>query len=102
MPAEDGRRLLHASLALNGAVVMLCDDFPEFNEGRSRAPSEQVAPPITIHLEVPDVDAALARAAEAGAVVVMPANDMFWGQRYAKLRDPFGHEWSLGGPLKRS
>lgn len=98
MPADDGKRLLHASVAINGGIVMLSDDFPEYHGGQPRAPKPGGQTPVTIHLEVGDVDAALARAVVAGALVVMPAADMFWGQRFAKLQDPFGHEWSLGGP----
>lgn len=100
LPAEDGRRLIHASLRLNGAMVMLVDDFPEHHGGVAAAPDPARPSPVTVHLEVPDVDAAIARAAEAGALVTMPAADMFWGQRYGQLRDPFGHSWSVGGPLK--
>jgi PhnB protein len=99
MEAEDGRRLLHAALALNGGVVMLSDDFPEFNGGRRRAPGPEGGTGVTIHLNVTDVDAAMARAIAAGATALMQPADMFWGQRYGKVRDPFGHEWSLGGPL---
>jgi PhnB protein len=99
MEAEDGKRLLHAALALNGGVVMLSDDFPEFNGGQRRAPGPEGGTGVTIHLNVTDVDAAMARAVAAGAITMMAPADMFWGQRYGKVRDPFGHEWSLGGPL---
>jgi PhnB protein len=98
MEADDGRRLLHAALALNGSMVMLCDDFPEFNSGRRRAPGPEGGTGVTIHLNVADVDAVMAQAVAAGATALMEAADMFWGQRYGKLRDPFGHEWSVGGP----
>jgi PhnB protein len=98
--AEDGKRLLHAALALNGSVVMLSDDFPEFNGGRRLAPGPAGGTGVTIHLNVADVDAVIAQAMAAGAKVLMEPADMFWGQRYGKLRDPFGHEWSVGGPVK--
>ncbi len=100
MDAEDGKRLMHAALALNGGVVMLCDDFPEFNNGRRKAPGPDGGTGVTIHLSVPDVDAVVARAVAAGAKTLMEPADMFWGERYAQVRDPFGHEWSLGGPVK--
>jgi PhnB protein len=90
MPAPDGR-VLHCSLALNGGVVMLSDDF-EKGAGETHAPG---AAPITLHLNVADVDAAFAQAVKAGATVTMPLADMFWGDRYGRLRDPFGHNWSL-------
>jgi PhnB protein len=54
---------------------------------------------VTFHLVVPNADAAVAKAAAAGATVIMPADDMFWGDRYGKVRDPFGHEWSFSHPL---
>jgi PhnB protein len=100
MEAEDGKRLLHASLAMNGALVMLSDDFPEYNNGQSKAPGPDGGTAVTIHLNVPDVDPVVTRAAAAGAKILMGPEDMFWGERFAKLRDPFGHEWSVGGPVK--
>lgn len=94
--AQDGRRVLHAQLALNGASLLLNDDFPEMRGGG-------VAPEpsgVTIHLEVPDADAAWERALAAGATVRFPLEDQFWGARYGQVNDPFGHTWSIGGPLK--
>lgn len=101
MPADDGKRLMHASLAVaGGGGFMLCDDFPEYCGGAARAPKNSgAAPGVTLHLNVPDCDAAVKRMADAGAEVVMPPEDMFWGDRYAKVTDPFGHEWSFSSPL---
>lgn len=96
MPAPDGR-LMHAELRIGEATLMLCDDFPEHCGGVSRAPSGPS--PITLHLCVPDADAAIASAAQAGAAVTMPADDMFWGDRYGQVVDPFGHSWSYSTPL---
>jgi PhnB protein len=90
-------RLFHAHLTVRGADLMLCDDFPEHCGGVARAP--QGPSPVTIHLCVPSADDAIARAAAAGATVTMPADDMFWGDRYGKVTDPFGHEWSFSHPL---
>jgi PhnB protein len=56
--------------------------------------------PVTIHLTVPDVDAAFQRALDAGATVVTPLDDQFWGDRYGMVADPFGHHWSLGQPVR--
>lgn len=98
--AADGKRLLHASLRLNGGVVMLTDDFPEQNGGQTRAPGPGGGTPVTIHLEVPNSDAAFEQAVAAGATVTMPLENQFWGQRYGRVRDPFGHEWSIGGPAR--
>ncbi|MEX0760273.1 MAG: VOC family protein [Tistlia sp.] len=104
VPAEDGRRLMHAELEINGARVFLRDHFPEFGlggEGCSRQgpPSELGGTPVTLHLEVENCDAAMARAVAAGATVTMPAEDAFWGARYGQVLDPFGHAWSFAHPL---
>jgi PhnB protein len=93
MPAPDGRRLMHASLQINGSCVMLSDEFPE--HGGNRAPDMVGSTTVTIHLQVPSADKAFAQAVAAGATVIMPLADMFWGDRFGKLRDPFGHEWSI-------
>ncbi|HYG86052.1 MAG TPA: VOC family protein [Azospirillum sp.] len=95
MTTPDGSRVVHANLIINGGPVMLADDCPDWNNGQARHPLALGATPVTIHLQVADVDAAFARAVEAGATATMPPADMFWGDRYGKLRDPFGHEWSL-------
>jgi PhnB protein len=95
----DGR-LVHAALNLNGSTVMLNDDFPDYNEGKSSTPKALGGTPVTIHLQVPDVETAFQRAVDAGAVVVAPLEDQFWGDRYGVVRDPFGHHWSLGQPVR--
>lgn len=99
MPAEDGR-LMHASIKIGENNVFLCDDFPEYCGGKSRSPLALGGSPVTIHLEVPDCDAAIAKAVAAGGTVTMPAADMFWGDRYGRIQDPFGHDWSFSTPLK--
>lgn len=99
VPHPDGR-LVHAALTLNGSTVMLADDFPDFNDGKSSTTKALGGTPITIHLQVPDVEASFQRALDAGAEVVAPLADQFWGDRYGVLRDPFGHQWSLGQPVR--
>ncbi len=101
VPAEDGKRLMHAAIKIGPSTVYLCDDFPEYCGGKSRAPSALGATPVTIHQYVPDCDAAIKKAAAAGGKVSMPAQDMFWGDRYGTVTDPFGHEWSFATPLKK-
>jgi len=96
MPAGDGR-LMHAALLVGGSTLFLCDDFPEYCGGVSRAPAGHS--PVTLHLCVPCADTSIEQAAAAGATVAMPAADMFWGDRYGKITDPFGHEWSFSTPL---
>jgi PhnB protein len=99
VPHPDGR-LVHAALDINGSMVMLNDDFPDFNGGKPSTPTALGGTPVTIHLQVPDVEAAFKRAVDAGAVVVAPLEDQFWGDRYGIVRDPFGHQWSLGQPVR--
>lgn len=99
MPADDGKRLMHAALKVCGCTFFLCDDFPEFCGGVTRAPKDGVEGPISLHLVVPNCDAAIERAVKAGASVKMPAADMFWGDRYGQIVDPSGHVWSFSHPL---
>lgn len=95
MLAEDGERLMHAALRINGAALMLNDEFPEFNGEHDIAPRG-----VTIHLQVDDADEWWNRALLAGAVPLFPLEDQFWGDRYGQVRDPFGHTWSIGSPIK--
>lgn len=90
MPADDGKRLMHGHLKVNGGSLMLNDDFPEYSGGAG-APAS-----VTLHLQVDDADAWFARATQAGAEVTMPLADQFWGDRYGQVKDPFGHSWSIG------
>jgi PhnB protein len=99
VPGPDGR-LIHAALRINGSTVMLNDDFPEMCDGKSMTPTSLGGTPVTIHLTVTDVDAKFQRAVDAGATVVAPLDDQFWGDRYGVVADPFGHNWSLGQPVR--
>jgi uncharacterized glyoxalase superfamily protein PhnB len=97
MPDKQGAmKIGHAALQIGDSRLFLADEFPDFG---SLGPSDGRSP-VTIHLYVTDVDAAFARAVEAGAKAVMPPADMFWGDRYGKLVDPFGHHWSLAEHLE--
>ena len=101
MLAQDGKRLMHASLQLGEGTLMLNDEFPEFvMAGTSVAPTRLGGTSCTLHLNVPDADAAWKQALDAGATELMPLANQFWGMRYGQLKDPFGHVWSLGGPVK--
>jgi PhnB protein len=95
-----GGKLVHAALQINGSMVMLNDDFPEMSDGKSMTPTSLGGTPVTIHLTVTDVDTWFQRALDAGATVVAPLEDQFWGDRYGVLRDPFGHQWSMGQPVR--
>lgn len=103
MPANDGKRLLHAQIVVNGMQVFLMDHFPEY---ASEHGNINLAPPkalggssLALHLEVQNCDEAVKRAADAGARVTMAPWDAFWGARYAQVLDPFGHVWSFAHPL---
>jgi PhnB protein len=94
---EDGERIMHARFRVNGGAILLSDDFPEFRGG-----GEAPAPAgVTIHLEVDNADLWFNRAVEAGATITMPIGDQFWGDRYGQVKDPFGHSWSIGAPIKK-
>ncbi len=95
-----GGKLVHAAVQINGSIVMLNDDFPEMNDGKESTPTALGGTPVTIHLTVTDVEQKFQQAVDAGATVVMPLADQFWGDRYGMLRDPFGHNWSLGQPVR--
>ncbi|QLL06702.1 VOC family protein [Mycobacterium vicinigordonae] len=99
VPGPDGR-LIHAAVQINGFTVMLADDFPEMCSGQSMTPKALGGTAVTIHLTVTDVDAKFQRALNAGATEVMPLEDQFWGDRYGVVADPFGHNWSLGQPVR--
>lgn len=99
MSAEDGKRLMHAHLIINAASLMLADDFPEYRGGGGAASAPAG---VTLHLQVEDADAWFDRAVAAGAEVRMPLADMFWGDRYGQLADPFGHVWAVGAPVRRT
>ncbi len=98
--ADDGKRLLHARLAINNGMLMLSDDFPEYRGGQSRAAAPGQPTGFMLAMSVPDVDVLFNQAIAAGATSLMPPADMFWGERFCQLRDPFGHEWALNGPIK--
>ena len=91
--AEDGERLMHCHLKINGASVMLNDEFPEWTGESDVRPRG-----MTLHVEVSAPDCWWARALAQGAEPIMEMQDQFWGARYGQIRDPFGHCWSIGGP----
>ena len=95
MLAEDGERLMHAYLRINGGDLLLHDEFPEYGQEQDIVPKG-----VVIHLQVDDADEWWNRAMLAGGIPVFPLSDQFWGDRYGQLRDPFGHTWSIGAPIK--
>ncbi len=98
MPSTDKdgvTKLMHGEVQIGDSRLFLSDEFPEWGVTGPGASS-----PVTIHLYVTDADAAFAQAVEAGAKVSMPLMDAFWGDRYGKLVDPFGHHWSISEHLE--
>jgi uncharacterized glyoxalase superfamily protein PhnB len=96
LPGPDGK-LMHACVRINGSSVMLVDENANYG---LRGPASLNGTPVTIHLIVSDADAVVAQAERAGAKVVMPVADMFWGDRYGVIEDPFGHRWSIATPQR--
>jgi len=92
MSGPDNKSIMHAELKIGDSIVMLSDEFPQ---GGTRAPQSLGGSTGSLFLYVPDVDAAFKRALDAGATVAMPLADMFWGDRFGKVSDPFGHVWGL-------
>ena len=96
VPADDGRRLMHAEIRVFGQSVLIADAFPEYGNIQSPTALGGTTFNMIASLEArPDVDAAIAKAEKAGATVVMPASDQFWGARFGMVRDPFGHLWAF-------
>ncbi len=96
LPGPDGR-LMHGMMFIGDSALMLCDEMPEWN---TLSPASLNGSPVVIHLYVPDVDASVTRAVEAGATLTMPVSDMFWGDRYGQIQDPYGHRWSLATHIR--
>jgi PhnB protein len=94
IPAQDGQRLMHCALTINGVDLLFSDGFPEHGH------PAQTPAGITLHLQVDDADAWFNRAIDAGCEATLPVTDMFWGDRYGVLRDPFGFAWSIGSTPK--
>jgi uncharacterized glyoxalase superfamily protein PhnB len=91
LPGPDGR-LMHASIKIGDSHVMLVDEYPEHG---TLGPLALKGRPVVIHLYVETVDETIKRAVDAGARITMPVADMFWGDRYGQIEDPFGHRWSI-------
>lgn len=96
MPGPDGKSVMHAMIRINGAAIMLADEFHgESEDCGNKSPLSLGGSPVTIHLYVADADAVFKKAVDAGATAVMPPTDMFWGDRYGMVKDPSGHSWSI-------
>jgi PhnB protein len=96
LPGPDGK-VLHASIRIGDSIVMLVDDAPTWG---MPGPKALKGSAVYIHLYVEDVDALTAQAVAAGAKVTLPVAEMFWGDRYGRLEDPFCHRWSVATHVK--
>lgn len=97
MPGPDGRGLMHAELRIGDSIFMLSEEQPGVG---CRAPASVGGPTSYLYVYVPDVDTAFKQAVAAGAKVVVPVTDMFWGDRYGQVEDPSGHRWGLATHTK--
>jgi PhnB protein len=93
----DGR-LMHATLNIDGATLLVMDEFPE--QG-GKSPQALGGTPVMLALQVADCDAAFQRAVDAGCEVRMPLDDMLWGDRWGLVADPYGHQWSIATTIRQ-
>ena len=91
----DGKKLLHGQLEIGGHRIVVCDEFTREEGGTCRCPRTLGGTGVRIILEVDNADRVFDQAVAAGAKAMIPVADMFWGARYGKLLDPYGHEWGI-------
>lgn len=99
--APGSNKIMHAHLVINGGHLMLNDDFSEMMGQKPTTPEVLGGSPVTLHLQVENADATWKQAVDAGAQVIFPLGDQFWGDRYGQLRDPFGHKWGIGQTIAK-
>lgn len=97
MLAPDKQKIMHAELQIGNSIIFLNDEFPECSEPSAKTLN---ASPVTIHLQIDDADVWFNRALDAGAKVTMPLENTFWGDRYGRVVDPFGHSWSISSHVE--
>ncbi|HST61366.1 MAG TPA: VOC family protein [Longimicrobium sp.] len=98
MPVEEGSdKLMHSEMRINGGMVYMSDEFPEYGASLGDGPRG-----VTVFLAVDDADRWYNRAIEAGATVRMEIADQFWGDRFGEVVDPFGHGWAFASPLPKN
>jgi PhnB protein len=98
--APGSQKIMHARLLINGSVIMLADDFSEVMGRPPMTPQALGGSPVTLALQLEEVQPFWDRAVAAGATVTMPLADQFWGDRYGQVTDPFGHKWSMSQTLR--
>ena len=97
MAGPDGKNIMHAELVIGDSIIFLCDEMPDMD---CRSPAALQGTPVSIHLYVDDADAVFSRAVSAGGRVTMPLQDMFWGDRFGEIEDPYGHRWSIASHVE--
>jgi PhnB protein len=100
MMSPDGQKLMHGEIIIDGHMCFLSDEFGQAEGGTVRTPQALGGTCVRITLMVDDADGLVERAVAAGSRVLMPVQDLFWGARYGKIADPFGHEWGINQQLK--
>jgi PhnB protein len=100
MMKPNSQKLVHGELTLDGHKFFVCDEFPASEGGTCKSPEMLGGTGVRITLLVDDADGVVENAVAAGARVTMPVQDMFWGGRYGKILDPFGHEWGINQQVK--
>jgi PhnB protein len=100
MMSRDGTKLMHGEIVLDGHTCFVSDEFDGGEGGTCKTPQTLGGTCVRITLAVDDADALVERAVAAGARVLMPVEELFWGARYGKIADPFGHEWGINQQLK--
>ena len=93
MTGPDGTGVMHAEIRIGNSTIMLADESPQWG---TKSAETLGGSPVSMHVYIPDVDATFQRAVDAGCTVVSPCMDMFWGDRFGKVLDPFGFQWGLG------
>ena len=94
-------RIMHVRVLINGSLVMLADDFADMKHQPPQTPEALGGSSITLALQVDDVQSFWDRAVAEGATITMPLADMFWGDRYGQITDPFGHKWSMSQTIAK-
>ncbi len=97
MPGPDGTGVMHAELRIGDSIIMMGEEQPQ---NPSKSAETMGSSPVSFYLYVENVDAAFAKAVEAGAESRMPVEDMFWGDRAGTLLDPFGYSWMLASHIR--
>lgn len=100
MMAQDGKRLMHGEIELDGHKLFVSDEFTAAEGGVCKTPRTLGGTSVRITLQTGEADALVERAVARGAKILMPLQDMFWGARYGQIEDPFGHIWGINQQLK--